>query len=156
MTKEQFLSSLKEALSGNVSPSLVNENLRYYEEYIETEKRKGRTEEEVMEELGDPRLIARTITDTADSRDKRGAEAISDADYRDGDREDETSGYSDRIRYTRVQGWKVLAVLAAVLMIFFAVFTLAIFLVGSFIAAFWPAIIVALVIWWIFNPLRFD
>ena len=53
MTKDQFLSSLNEALSGNISPSLINENIRYYEEYIETEKRKGHTEEEVLDELGD-------------------------------------------------------------------------------------------------------
>ncbi len=156
MTKEQFLSSLEEALIGNISPSLINENIRYYEEYIETEKRKGRTEEEVMEELGDPRLIAKTISDTADSSDKRGAGAIKDSYYNETDNDGKNDTYNTGVKYTRVQGWKVLAILAAILVIFFAVFTLAIFLVGSFIIAFWPAIIVAIAIWWIFNPLRFD
>ena len=154
MTKEQFLESLEEALSGNISPALINENIRYYDEYIETEKRKGRTEDDIMEELGDPRLIARTISDTADTRDKRGVYSINDEE-RNGDNEYGTE-YDSGIRYTRIRGWKVLAILAGILIIFLAVFTLAIFLVGSFIVAFWPAIIVAAVIWWIFNPLRFD
>ncbi len=156
MTKEQFLSSLEEALTGNVSPSLINENIRYYEEYIETEKRKDRTEEEILEELGDPRLIAKTISDTADSRDKRGAGVINDSYYNNEDNDGNDDPYKTSIRYTRIRGWKVLGILAAILIIFLVVFTLAIFLVGSFIIAFWPAIIVAMVIWWIFNPLRFD
>ncbi len=156
MTKDQFFSSLNEALSGNISPSLINENIRYYEEYIETEKRKGHTEEEVLDELGDPRLIAKTISDTADSRDKRGAGAINDTYYNNEDNDGDYDPYNAGMRYKKIQGWKVLAILAAILIIFLAVFTLAIFLVGSFIIAFWPAIIVAMVIWWIFNPLRFD
>ena len=40
------------------------DNVNYYEDYINTEIRKGRTEEEVLESLGDPRLIARTIIQT--------------------------------------------------------------------------------------------
>lgn len=64
MTKKQFLDKLRTALSGKVSSELVAENLRYYEDYINTEVRKGKTEEEVLEGLGDPRLIARTIAET--------------------------------------------------------------------------------------------
>ena len=52
------------ALSGKVSPGVVTENLNYYEDYINTEIRKGRSEEEVLAGLGDPRLIARTIVET--------------------------------------------------------------------------------------------
>lgn len=61
MKKEEFLRGLKEALSGDVPPSVVRENLRYYDDYIRAEVQKGRSEQEVVEELGDPRLIARTI-----------------------------------------------------------------------------------------------
>ena len=70
MTAEIFLTELREALDGSVSPAFINENIRYYEEYIDTEKRKGRSEEEVMEELGEPRLIAKTIIDTAETGEK--------------------------------------------------------------------------------------
>lgn len=64
MNKEEFLRGLKTALSGELPPGALQSNLNYYEDYIRTEIGKGRSEAEVMEELGDPRLIARTIIDT--------------------------------------------------------------------------------------------
>ena len=64
MERQEFLQKLKEALSGQVPPAVVQENLNYYDDYIRAECGKGRTEKDVMEELGDPRLIARTILDT--------------------------------------------------------------------------------------------
>lgn len=64
MNREEFLQGLRTALSGAVPPAVLQENLRYYDEYISTEMQKGRTESQVMEELGNPRLIARTILDT--------------------------------------------------------------------------------------------
>ena len=147
MTRDEFLSELENALNGSVKPALVNENLRYYEEYIETEKRKGNSEAAVLEELGDPRLIARTIIDTADTRDKRGMDAVYDygETVEDGDTEDRPE--EGNIKITKVSGARVMLVIAAVLIIFFLIFTAALFLVGSFIVAFWPAIIVAAVIW---------
>ena len=36
----------------------------YYDDYIRSERQKGRSESDIMDELGDPRLIARTILDT--------------------------------------------------------------------------------------------
>ena len=65
MKKTEFLKELEAALRGEVSPELVSENLRYYDNYISQETSKGRSEEEVTEEIGSPRLIARTIIDTS-------------------------------------------------------------------------------------------
>ena len=64
MNREEFLRGLENALSGNVPPSVVRVNLRYYDDYIRSERQKGRSESDIMDELGDPRLIARTILDT--------------------------------------------------------------------------------------------
>ena len=64
MTKREFLESLRLALGGRVTSAQLTENLEYYEDYINTETRKGREEGEVLSELGDPRLIARTIVET--------------------------------------------------------------------------------------------
>lgn len=64
MTKTEFLESLRLALGGRVDSGQLTENLEYYEDYINTEIRKGRDEGEVLSELGDPRLIARTIVET--------------------------------------------------------------------------------------------
>lgn len=64
MNKQEFVDRLRMALNGRVSPGLVMDNVNYYQDYINTEIHKGRTEEEVLESLGDPRLIARTIIQT--------------------------------------------------------------------------------------------
>lgn len=64
MTKHEFLEKLRLALSGRVTSEVVADNINYYEDYINTEIRKGKSEEEVLAALGDPRLIARTIAET--------------------------------------------------------------------------------------------
>lgn len=76
MNKEEFLRTLGAALSGEVPQHIIQENIRYYDNYISGELAKGRSEDEVMDELGGPRLIARTIIDAAEA----GGEAIGDED----------------------------------------------------------------------------
>lgn len=66
MRKQEFLQALRRALTGDVPPGVVEENIRYYDGYITEEVGRGRPEEEVIQEIGDPRLIARTIEDTTD------------------------------------------------------------------------------------------
>lgn len=61
MTKQEFLDELKQALSGEVPADVMMDSYRYYANYIEEEMRKGRTETEILEELGKPALIARSI-----------------------------------------------------------------------------------------------
>lgn len=64
MEKNEFLEKLRLSLNGKIAPETVNSTLDYYDEYISSEMQEGRTEAEVMEALGDPRLIARTIAET--------------------------------------------------------------------------------------------
>lgn len=78
MNKQEFIDRLRAALNGRVSPSLVTENVNYYEDYINMEIRKGRSEAEVLQMLGDPRLIAKTIIDTS----SKSGESIQN-DYRE-------------------------------------------------------------------------
>ena len=74
MSKEEFLDDLRSALSGSVSADVINDNLNYYENFINTEIRKGRSEDEVLDSLGNPRLIAKTVIDTSDSSNRRTVE----------------------------------------------------------------------------------
>ena len=64
MTKAEFLEMMEQKLTGELDENTVAKTLRYYSEYIDSETRKGRSGEEVLEELGSPLLIARTILDT--------------------------------------------------------------------------------------------
>lgn len=63
MSKQEFIQGLREALAGEIPAERVQENVRYYNDYIDSEVRNGKSEEEVIAEIGDPRWIAKTIID---------------------------------------------------------------------------------------------
>lgn len=109
MNKEEFLRGLQSALSGEVPPGTVQENLRFYDDYIRAEMQKGRTEAEVMEELGDPRLIARTIIDTTPGAGDGAYESYSSGggeSYRDGSyRQESTERQSGNVHYYDLSKW---------------------------------------------------
>lgn len=69
MDRNEFVSTLRAVLTGEVSASVVEDNVRYYEAYISQEIAGGKNEQEVLELLGDPRLIAKTIIDTQGEQD---------------------------------------------------------------------------------------
>ena len=148
MNKQDFIDRLRMALNGRVSPGLVMDNVNYYEDYINTEIRKGRTEEEVLESLGDPRLIARTIIQT-NGGDNR-------SDYRntvygsyngDGNGEYGThrSKIADVLAKLPVWVWIILGILVVVLVIS------AVFSVLSFLA---PVLIPILVVLFLVKLFR--
>lgn len=83
MNKQEFINRLRAALNGRVAPNLVIENVNYYEDYINTEMRKGKSEADVLSALGEPRLIARTIIETYGKSDSEGQRAdYYSSDYR--------------------------------------------------------------------------
>lgn len=86
MTKQEFLNNLRESLYTEVTSIEIENNIHYYSDYIDNEIRNGKREEEVMESLGDPRLIARTIIET--SRINKGNKPTSDYSY---DQEDNST-----------------------------------------------------------------
>lgn len=63
MDRREFLEGLRSYLEPEVSAEIVRDNINYYERYITEEVIKGRREEAVVEELGDPWVIAKTIID---------------------------------------------------------------------------------------------
>ena len=71
MTKQDFLTQLQRELNGRIGSKKAADHIEYYQEYIEIELRKGRSLEEVMQELGSPGLIARSITDVQERIDKK-------------------------------------------------------------------------------------
>lgn len=67
MRKEEFIRELVLELKHNVSEQVILEQQRFYEEYILTEVRGGKTEEEVIASLSEPRLLAKSIIDAAEA-----------------------------------------------------------------------------------------
>lgn len=67
MSRQEFLTILKEALEMDLTPQEVMQNINYYDGYIAGEMAKGMTEEEVIARLGDPRMIAKSIVEAANA-----------------------------------------------------------------------------------------
>lgn len=139
MTKQEFIEKLRSALNGKVSANIITENIRYYEDYINTEIRKGKSEEEVLTALGDPRLIARTIITTSAQADTAGA-----GEYREYGRASETRG-QERKRMP-VWMWLILGMLIVVL-VFSAVVSLLSFL--------WPILVPLIIIMAVTGVVKF-
>lgn len=151
MKKEEFLQGLGEALAGEMPTETMKENLRYYEDYIRTEQGRGRTEEEIMEELGSPRLIARTIIDaTPGAGDgSYGSRETASESYAKSGR-DESYQNSGGVRYYDLNKWywKLLGIVLVVLMI-----TVVLMIVGGILSLVLPLLpvigLVILIMWFV-------
>lgn len=101
MRKTEFLQELKSVLEGEVSAAVIQENLDYYGGYIAQEREKGRSEDEIIEELGGPRIIARTIIDSSDAGTESGEHRQSQEVNHGRGEEKSGSGF----RYVNVNKW---------------------------------------------------
>lgn len=142
MSRQEFLQRLRETLTGEVPGNVVEENIRYYDEYISTEVGNGRNEEEVTASIGDPRLIAKTIMDANEN--------AKDTSYSGDNRTvyEENMDTGKQIHYINLNKWywKLLGAVAFVLIFFIiagiltGIFSLLIPLMG-------PLLLVLLVLW---------
>lgn len=62
MSKNEFLDILRQSLAGEVDPGIIDQNIKYYEQYIGTHS--SEEENNILKTLGDPRLIAKTIIES--------------------------------------------------------------------------------------------
>lgn len=160
MNREEFLQGLQQALSGQIPPSAVQDNLRYYDDYIRTEIRKGRTEAQVMEELGEPRLIARSIVDATPGAGEGafeeyrsfGSRSFGD-EHQQYTQEDEREDARGTIRYYDLNKWywKLLGIVLVI-----AVVTVVIAVVSGILTILVPMLpaifLVVLVMWFVRGP----
>lgn len=135
MTRFEFTENLRKALSGRVSHQVVNENVAYYENYIDTEIKKGRSEEAVLEELGDPRWIAKTIIDTAR---EDGASVETQETF------DDAASHSAKI--FRMPAW--------LLIVLFILLCIAAFKVVGLLIALLPVLLTAALVLWLVRYFR--
>lgn len=102
MNRYEFIQELKAELSGNVPAKVIAENEAFYQKYIEDEVRNGRSEAEVLEELGSPRLIANTIIETT------APEEESYTEYTDYSENEEQS--ANPLKLFQFSGWWLLLI----------------------------------------------
>lgn len=138
MDRMEFTEKLQRALAGGLNSNLVAEHVRFYQEYISAEIQRGRREEDVLAELGDPRLLAKSIIE-ANKRAGQGTNRTYDEEvtgagsaYRSGayDRNDQDHrAYGDRSAYEnrgsgrafRVPGWLILLIVTVVVILIIGV-----------------------------------
>ena len=75
MSKNEFLKELRDYLTGQVSAPEVEDSIRYYDKYISDQVSGGMSERAVVESLGDPRIIGRSIVDAAARKKTEGSAA---------------------------------------------------------------------------------
>lgn len=138
MDKEAFITRLQHSLAGGLSGTQVAEHVRYYREYIDSEIQKGRPEAEVLAQLGEPRLLAKSIIEA----NKAGAASASAQAYDEevvGDVQDAGYDRTGRVRRIMLPGWLVTLI--------FVVFVLIVFgLVTSLLSIFAPVIMAVLIV----------
>lgn len=129
MSKQEFLETLRRALARELSESEVADNINYYWNYIEQQIAMGKSEEQVLQELGDPRLIARTILQVDEKRDEESfAESTvyegEDGTYREeSGYEDVYQGVHEQVHRMSVKDWiRIILVLAIILLVLGTVF----------------------------------
>lgn len=169
MNRLEFLQELKAELEGRVPHSIIQENLRYYDSYITEEKAKGHTEEEVIEGLGGPKIIARTIVDAAlDTEDRPdgfqsfgSGPAYSEDGPRGGHAQKEGGNpYQKDPRFHYVDFGKWYVRLIAGLVVFLVIFLImTVFfgimgLAGLILSYIWPVLLIMMVVWMFRGPRR--
>ena len=144
MDRREFMEKLQRALAGGLSSGMVADNMRFYQEYIDSEISKGRTEEEVLDSLGDPRLLAKSIIEA----NKRAGDSY--GSNREYDEELSGTGSRDRDTYDAynhegtgrrwmIPGWLFMLIVTVIVLLFIGIAT-------SLLYVFSPVIIIVLVV----------
>ncbi len=142
MDKREFLDKLQRALASGVSSGQVAENMRYYQDYIESEIRKGRSEEEVLAGLGDPRLLAKSVIE---ANKRAGASYGSNREYDEEVTQDVDGNYGNgagnswKEHRFMLPGWLVMLIATVVIILVIGIAT-------SLLSVLSPVILVALVV----------
>ena len=95
LSKNEFLYILRQSLEGEIDSSAIEQNLRYYDQYIGVHP--ADEEKRILDELGDPRLIAKTIIE-ADRAAKQKENNTGNHSYQDTSsygRDEFRDGYND-------------------------------------------------------------
>lgn len=108
MKQNEFLAQLKIALENELSEQDVRENLEFYKNYIQGEIQKGISEEEVLAQLGDPWVIAKTVIITEKIEDQDG---VSDSEVKG----DEQNAYENGVK--RIPKWKLIVIVIGIIVV---------------------------------------
>lgn len=139
MNKQEFIEKLQRTLAGGLNSDKVAENIRYYQDYIESEIQKGNSEEEVLSQLGDPRLLAKSIIE---ANKRAGSSFGSNREYDEEVAEEKAEANVFKKRSgtgVMLPGWLIMIIMTVIVVVIIG-------LVTSLLYAFAPVIITGLAI----------
>ena len=147
MNRSEFIKELREALKNSVSEPAVQENVRYYAGYIEDEVKKGRNEKEVIEELGDPWLIAKTIATTPGNQSASQSYERVDEDYNYTKSSEEGKKKHGNIHvFDFSSKWKIVLLIVAIVAILFVVFSIVSGIISMLMPFLGPLLLIIIVV----------
>lgn len=139
MNKQDFLNSLRAALGGELPTNVVENNVRYYEEYINSEIRMGKSEAEVLNMLGNPKLIARSIIDA--EKNAEGNKASATGEYGQGTEGNyagyNNSGNGNRVKVHKMPLWLIILLVVAVICVVFGLLVMFVWWLAPIIIVIW-------------------
>lgn len=138
MNRHEFLKQLEHALEAEMNPAKVRGHVDYYRSYIAEEVKNGKSEKEVMDLLGDPWVIARSIIDSPLNETE---DQYTYADYEEA--EQEAPFGTPEIKIKKITGWKMAAVCVGIVLIL----VLVISLLTGLISMLAPVLVPLFVIW---------
>lgn len=139
MTRTEFMEVLQRTLAGALSSSTVNGHMNYYQDYFDSQISMGKSEAEIIAELGDPRLLAKTIIEAA-KREGLGSTPEYDEVYEDGTANTKGDG---RLKAYRMPGWLVMVLVFVVVFVIIGMVTS---LISAMLPVLLPVLCVVLVI----------
>jgi hypothetical protein len=156
MSKQEFLEELRRMLNRELDASEVADNIRYYSDYIDEAVRGGKSEAQVLDELGDPRMIARTILEVDQKREEtqeyfRQEDSSVFTEDEDGAYREESAPNTGRFRThrfeVRASSWKAWLIVILVIIVL-------VFLLGTVFTILWkllPILLAGAVVIWIYH-----
>lgn len=121
MNKEEFLNILRQSLSGEVANQIIDQNVRYYDSYISAQTLQE--EAEIIDRLGDPRLIAKTIIEAEKAAKEKSMNNWSGTNYQNytsdvyEEYKDNTTDHNKHIFFTNMKWYhKLIAVMVIIIL----------------------------------------
>ena len=143
MTREEFILQLEDKLQDELDQGLVRENVQFYNNYIDDEMKSGNSEKEVLEALGDPWAIAKSIIQAQGMGSGFRDNVVMEEHVDDnGSNQNRRRASGVRFHNFSISGWKILFFCIAL----FFVVVLAIVIFARIIIALAPIIIIGVIV----------
>lgn len=147
MTRKEFLQQLRQALENDLSGTTVQENVDYYSQYIAEEMRKGRQEGDILQMLGDPWILAKTVIDAQNGTDQS---TVHHKGGFHGGHEKEKSVQKENKRRPSLLGldkwWRKLLLIIGIILVIAIVFSTIVGIISILARFLVPALIIIIII----------